>query len=172
MKPEAGAIGGKGLHLMRFLCKTIPVGLAFVLAACKSGSDGKVPPNPLAQGLAGTTWQLVEIQSMDDAQGTRRPGDGSRYVIDFGGDGHVSVQLDCNRGTGNWKNVVIHAGEGSLEFGPLAVTNALCVEPTLGEFLGRQLVYVRSYVIREGRLYMALMADGGILVWGPTTPSR
>lgn len=42
---------------------------------------------------------------------------------------------------------------------------ALCPLESLGERLGQQLSYVRSYVIRGNRLTMALMADGGLLVW-------
>ena len=32
--------------------------------------------------------------------------------------------------------------------------------------------FVRSFVLREGRLYLSLMADGGILVWEPDPAAR
>jgi hypothetical protein len=31
----------------------------------------------------------------------------------------------------------------------------------------RELPYVRSYLLKDGRLFMSLMADGGIYVWLP-----
>jgi len=30
-----------------------------------------------------------------------------------------------------------------------------------------QAPYVRAYLLRNGRLHLSLMADGGILVWEP-----
>lgn len=128
------------------------------------------PPGGIPfRGLAGTSWQLVEFQSMDDAQGTRRPDDPKKYTIAFGADGRAAMRLDCNRATGEWKNPIANATGGTLEFGPLATTMALCPEPSMGEFLARQLPNVRSFVLRDGKLAMALMADGGIIVWRPAS---
>lgn len=36
----------------------------------------------------------------------------------------------------------------------------------------RDLGYVRSYLLRDGRLYMSLMADGGIYEWRRIDPAR
>ena len=136
------------------------------ISAC-STTPPMSPPNLPFPSLEGTSWRLVELQSMDDAQGTERPSKPSNYTITFGEDGNLSARLDCNRATGTWRNDIANATGGSLTFGPLAVTKALCPEPTMGERLERQLPYVRSFVIRDGDLHMALMADGGIIVWEP-----
>jgi hypothetical protein len=56
---------------------------------------------------------------------------------------------------------------GSFRFGRIATTKALCPPPSLGERLAKQLPYVRGYSLRNGRLHLSLMADGGILVWEP-----
>jgi heat shock protein HslJ len=57
-----------------------------------------------------------------------------------------------------WKS----AGTGQIEFGPMAITRAACPPGSLHDQIVRQLPYVRSYVIKEGHLFLSLMADGGI----------
>ena len=85
------------------------------------------------------------------------PDDKSRYTLAFGADGVVNARIDCNRGRGGWKS----AQKGQLELGPMAITRAMCPPGSLHDQLVKQLPYVRSYVIREGRLFLSLMADGG-----------
>jgi len=141
-----------------------PLGLllAFVLlaAACS------VPPQS-RHTLAGTAWQLHAIQSMDDAQGTTRIAEPRRFTLRFGTDGRAALQLDCNRGTGAWQATAAADGSGSLTFGPIAATRALCPPPHLDERIVRDLGYVRGYLIRDGKLFLTLMADGGIYEWHP-----
>ena len=71
-----------------------------LIAASMVGCAAVGPP---ASPLAGTRWQLVSIQSMDDAQGTVRPPEPARYTLEFGADGRVAVRLDCNRGSATWQ---------------------------------------------------------------------
>jgi len=71
----------------------------------------------------------------------------------------VTARIDCNRARGAWKS----AAPGRLEFGPMAATRAQCPPGSLHDVVMRQLPFVRSYVIRDGRLYLSLMADGGTL---------
>jgi len=115
--------------------------------------------------LAGTGWRLRAIQSMDDAQGTTVVGDPERYTVSFGVDGKASFRFDCNRGSGIWQATTSGTDSGRLEFGPVAATRAMCPPGSLDQRLMRQLPYVRSYLFKEGRLFMSLMADGGILEW-------
>lgn len=142
-------------------------GLLVPLGGCQSRQPELPAGNLAFAGLGGTAWQLVEFQSMDDSQGTTRMTDRSKYTITFDRKGSVAVRLDCNRGIGTWSNPIANATGGTLEFGPIAVTKALCPPPSYGEKLEQHLHYVRSFVIRDGRLAMSLMADGGILVWEP-----
>jgi len=115
--------------------------------------------------LVDTNWQLVEFQSMDDAQGTSRPKNPDKYTMSLGAGGNAALGLDCNRGTGTWTGA--DGTSGSITFGPIASTKALCGPDTMGEKLARDFGYVRSYIMRGGRLYLSLMADGGIYVWEP-----
>ncbi|MBK9245415.1 MAG: META domain-containing protein [Burkholderiales bacterium] len=116
--------------------------------------------------LAGTQWRLVEFQSMDEAKGTTRPGDGTLYTMWLHGDGTVTMQLNCNRAMGKWSaRPGGDAASGSFEFGPLAATRALCPPPSMDESIVAQSANVRSYLLKDGRLHLSLMADGGIYVW-------
>jgi len=141
---------------------------------------GTTPAASPANALADTEWRLVEIQSMDDAQGTTKPSDPLVYTMRLRGDGSVTMRLNCNRATGTWKaEPSADLSSGRFEFGPLAGTRALCPPPSLDERVTSQAQYVRSYLLKDGRLHLSLMADGGIFVWEPitevsfeTTPDR
>ena len=127
-----------------------------MLLACVGTSDP----------LAGTNWRLVEFQSMDDAIGTIRPADPSLFTMRLDRDGTVSMHLDCNRATGSWSaETSTDRDSGRFEFGQLASTRALCRPPNLDERVARDAQFVRGYVLRDGRLYLSLMADAGIYTW-------
>lgn len=123
-----------------------------------------------ASELAGSSWQLLAIQSMDDAQGTTRIPSHNRFILQFGHDGRASLQLDCNRGMGEYMLEPAVAGtSGSLKFGPIAATRVLCPPPRFDERVARDLPFVRSYKLQDGKLYLSLMADGGIYEWAAQT---
>ena len=73
-------------------------------------------------------------------------------------DGRLSALIDCNRGSGMWTS----SGPNRLQFGPMAVTRAMCPPGSLHDRVLKDWSYVRSYVIRDGHLFLSLMADGGI----------
>lgn len=120
--------------------------------------------------LAGSQWQLLSIQSMDDAQGTTRVADPARYTLSFGSDGRAALRLDCNRGTGSWQAEAASPTTGNLSFGMLATTRALCAPDSLEPRLTRDLPHVRGYLRKDGKLYLSLQADGGIYEWAPLRP--
>lgn len=123
-------------------------------------------PETSAPSLAGTHWRLVEFQSMDDRQGITRPAEGALYTMWLHGDGTVAMQLHCNRAMGTWVAAPGSDGaSGRFEFGPLAATRALCRSPGMDESIVAQSRFIRSYLLKEDRLYLSLMADGGIFVW-------
>jgi heat shock protein HslJ len=123
-----------------------------------------IAPQNTAGDLGGTTWQLVKFQGGDDAILT--PDDRAKYTVAFGTDGQVSVRIDCNRGHGTWKS----AGPGQLQFGPLALTRAMCPPGSLHDHMVRQWGFVRSFVIKNGHLFLSLMADGGTYEFEPAQP--
>ena len=116
--------------------------------------------------LEGTTWQLVSIQSMDDAQGTTPVPDPSKFMVTFDKDGQALFQLDCNRGKGSYKTETSGDGtEGKLEFGPIATTMMMCPQPSLDQQIGKALADVRTYIFKDDQLHLSKVADGGILTW-------
>jgi len=115
-----------------------------------------------AAALAGSRWQLVDFLSMDDAIGRIVPPPEARYTLSFEADGTVSMQLNCNRGRSTWQAVPGEGGSsGQFVFGAVASTRALCPPPNMDAQLTRDLKFVRSFVMQDGRLYLSLYADGG-----------
>lgn len=103
---------------------------------------------------------------MDDRQGITRPRDGSRYTLWLHRDGTVTMQLHCNRAKGTWSAVpASDVSSGLFTFGPLAATRAQCSPPSMDGSILAKSRFVRSYLLKEGRLYLSLLADGGIYVW-------
>jgi heat shock protein HslJ len=111
--------------------------------------------------LAGTSWQLVRFVGGDNA--TLTPDDSSKYTLAFQADGTANVRIDCNRGRSAWKSETAH----QLEFGPLALTRAMCPEAPLTTRLPNDWEYIRSYVIKDEHLYLSLIADGGTYEFEP-----
>lgn len=133
-----------------------------------SFEDGRVTRTCIvaaAPALVGSSWRLVEIQSSDDRVGPSRPDDPAKYTLALGADGRASLRLNCNRGTGPWSSTATGADSGSFSLGPLAVTKAFCPPPSLDDRIARDSQYIRTYLLRDGRLYLNLMADGGTYVW-------
>ena len=73
------------------------------------------------------------------------------------------VRFDCNRGRGTWQA----PGPHELTFGQLALTRVLCPPGSLHDRLVKDWAFVRTYTLRGGHLYLALMADAGIYEFEP-----
>ena len=127
--------------------------------------DGRSGPADRAVTLQGTSWQLVKFQGGDGR--TLTPDDPAKYTIQFAADGRLAARVDCNRGSGTWK-----ATPPQLEFGPLALTRAMCPKGSLHDQIVKQWTFVRSFVVKDGRLFLSLMADGGIYEFAPVDPAR
>jgi heat shock protein HslJ/membrane-bound inhibitor of C-type lysozyme len=135
------------------------LGTILLLAAC--GAFARTPPPPVAASLGGTAWRLVKFQGSDDT--TLRPDDTAKYTIEFHADGGLTARIDCNRGRATWKS----PGPSQLRLGPLALTRAMCPPGSLHDRIVKDWSFVRSYVLKEGHLFLALMADGGIYEFEP-----
>jgi len=114
-----------------------------------------------ASELAGTSWRLVKIMGMDDS--VDEPEDRSLYTLEFGADGHAAMRADCNRGFGSWTS----ESPGQLQFGPVAGTRAMCPPESISDKYLAQFQWVRSYVLKDGHLFLATMADGSIIEFEP-----
>jgi para-nitrobenzyl esterase len=111
--------------------------------------------------LIGITWKLVKITYSDDT--IFKPDDPAKYTLTFQDDGQVAVRIDCNRGYGTWNA----SAPGKLEFGSLTTTQTMCPPGSLYGLVIRDLPNFRSYLLKDGKLFLALMADGGIYEFAP-----
>jgi heat shock protein HslJ len=120
--------------------------------------------------LANTEWRLGEIQSMDDATGTKRPSDPSKYTMVLNADGAANLKLNCNSANGKWSaEPGPDSASGKFSLGPLAMTRMMCPPPSFDAQISTQAQYIRSFLLQDGKLHLSLMADGGIFVWEPKT---
>jgi heat shock protein HslJ len=170
----------QGQQIFRFTLYLIAFALLASCTATGNDHDNPAPPPPTSQtapaaepaadaargastgfAFGGTQWQLVEIQSMDDT--SFKPQDRSHYTINFTPDGRALIRADCNRAAATWTV----KGASELEFGPMASTRMKCSADSLWERYIAQFEWVRSYVTRDGHLFLATMADGAIIEFEP-----
>lgn len=145
------------------------IGIAILLINCILVGPQAVADETVSS-LAGTYWRLVKFQSMDDAIGTVRPNDSSLYTMHLASDGIVTMQLNCNRAKGTWfAEPSSDPTNGRFEFSPLASTRARCPPPSMDASIVAQAPFIRSYLLRNNKLYLSLMADAGIYAWEPVT---
>ncbi|HWJ38080.1 MAG TPA: META domain-containing protein [Sphingomicrobium sp.] len=140
---------------------------ASLLAGCAAAAPTRSRP-PLVAGpaLTGTEWTLVYFQSPEDSIGKVSPKPGEVYTLRLSPDGTMAAGLFCNRGTGHWSSPEAGAAMGTISLNLVAVTQAACLPSPL-ERIGADFARVRSFVIRDGRLHLNLMVDGGDYVWEP-----
>lgn len=154
---------------LRLLCAPVLVCALLPTLSHSSSEQRTIVPStaPVASAviadptLAGTAWQLVEITSMNDRVDT--PDDRSLYTVEFKADGSLQIRADCNRGVGSWTS----ASPGQLQFSHIAATQALCPPHSLHDRYMAEFPWVRSYVIKDGHLFLATMADGSIIEFEP-----
>jgi heat shock protein HslJ len=141
------------------------------VAMTVSGCAGSSPStNPV--DLTGTTWQLVTIESMaPNEQPSLTVADPSKYTVTFGDDGQASFRIDCNRGNSTWKVEAAGPDSGSLSFGPIGVTKMMCPQPSDDSRVATALGWVRSYLVKDGKLHLSLEADSGIMQFEPSPSS-
>jgi para-nitrobenzyl esterase len=136
------------------LSRELKLATVLLLASCASAPTGSPP-------LGGTSWQMVKFQGGDGQ--VLVPPDRTKYTLAFGENGTLSVRVDCNRGRGNWTS----PAPGQVRLGLLAVTRAMCPPDSPDSQIVRQWSYVRSYTVKEGHLYLSLLADGGTYEFEP-----
>jgi heat shock protein HslJ len=134
-------------------------------------SEAAAPPAaggataPATGSLAGTKWELVQFQSMDDAIGTIKPTDPSVYTMELMPDGQLAMRLDCNRAVGRWEAQPASQTDGHITLSAPAMTRAFCGEGSMDSRIARDLEFVVSYKLVGDTLNLALKMDSGIYTW-------
>jgi heat shock protein HslJ len=111
--------------------------------------------------LVGVVWQWEQFAGGDGS--VTVPDVPSRYTITFLPDAKLAVQADCNRARGTWS---VRNSQLKLSIG--GMTRAMCPAGSLSNDFVEDLGYVRSHVFRDGKLYLSLMADAGIMTFAAT----
>lgn len=162
LRVRAGAAG------LRWIGEILIVGAMAAASSSAADRAADAQPSSPRSVLAGTRWHLESIRSNADGQAPIHPKDTSAYSLTFNPDGSAAFKLNCNRGQGTWRASPGDGGSaGTLAFGPIATTRMLCPPPTLDGRIARDMADVRSYLLRDGHLYLSLTADGGIYEWAP-----
>lgn len=108
--------------------------------------------------LHGVVWEWQEFQGSDDSViAPRNPAD---YSLTFLPDGKLGIKADCNRARGTYA-----AEGGSLDLIVGGVTRMLCPEGSLMDAFLRDLDAATSLVFRDGKLFLALPMDAGIMAF-------
>jgi para-nitrobenzyl esterase len=106
--------------------------------------------------LSGTTWRLVKFEGGDGK--VMRPPNPDSFTLDFQRGGTLVARVDCNRGRGSWK-VTPPSG---IEVETKVMTRAYCGPDSMDAQVLKHMGFIRSYTMKNGRLFLSLMADGGI----------
>lgn len=145
------------------LVAVLVAGCSQTVAESNANASAQGPQiQPTAPAIRGTQWTLVRFQSSDDAIGSVVPPNVARYTFDFQPDGTLVMQLDCNRARGRWQETSQSAGGGTLTLMGGPMTRAACPPGAIDTQIARDLARLRSYMIRDNHLFLALEADGGI----------
>ena len=134
-----------------------------LLSACVSSPPDTASAQKTA--LAGSAWNLVSFTSSSDEVGVITPQALEQFQMVFGMDGKAAFQFNCNRGTGSYETVDMPDGSGSLRFGPVATTRAMCPQQAMSARLPGDIEFVRGYMMVGDKLFLSLMADGGVYEW-------
>jgi heat shock protein HslJ len=110
--------------------------------------------------LIGKTWNLAEIQYMNDT--TKTPDDPARYTVEFLPDGTVNIKADCNNAGGEYT-----ISGSSLNISITHTTRAACPPDSLSEEFLENLRIAASYQFEGNDLYIATQMDVAILKFTP-----
>jgi heat shock protein HslJ len=118
-----------------------------------TGPEGELSLRP---SLTAVVWEWREFRGGDDS--VVAPEHPENYTLTFLVDDKLAIRADCNRATGAYT-----VDGPSLELTVGGMTRAMCPPDSLSDRFVRDLGDVRSHVFRDGNLYLALMADAGIM---------
>jgi para-nitrobenzyl esterase len=140
--------------------------LALLTVGCARSSErlAGAGAGVASSALAGTKWTLVQFTGRrnDDV---RVPAAVENYDITFGADGKVAVQADCDAGTGLWST----PERSVLKFSQLAIARGTCQPASMSYKFLRDVAHMNTYVVRNGRLHISLIADGGVYEFKPAS---
>jgi heat shock protein HslJ len=118
-----------------------------------TGDQGAMRFRP---SLMGVVWEWHDFRGGDDSVvAPERP---ERYTLTFLPEGKLAIRADCNRGIGTYR-----VDGPKLDIVVGGVTKVMCGPGSHMDAFLRDIDAVTSHVFRDGKLYLALPVDAGIL---------
>jgi heat shock protein HslJ len=109
--------------------------------------------------LSGSSWQWLQMVTPVETVSVDNP---TNYLVEFMPDGLISIQADCNTGSGSYEF------DGSaLSINITSTTLALCPEGSLSDLFIRSLNAAAIPFEQNGNLFIDLFADGGTMEFAP-----
>ena len=109
--------------------------------------------------LSGTSWQWIQMVTPVETVTVDNP---ANYLVEFMPDGLISIQADCNTGSGTYEF------DGSaLSINITSTTLALCPEGSLSDLFIRSLNAAAIPFEQNGNLFIDQFADGGTMEFAP-----
>jgi heat shock protein HslJ len=146
----------------RHVLVLIPALFASVVFATVSSAQTmpETSPGDITQG----TWMWQRTEYSDG--GAIEASDPSKYTITLLPDGHVTIQADCNTGTGSY---LLSDAEFTIQ--PVAIGLMACSPESQDTIFLRDLGQVVTYMFDGEQLVLNLQAGGGTMLFSPM-PSR
>lgn len=107
--------------------------------------------------LANTTWDLVNITSMNDEVDTPNPK--ATFQLTINANGKFTAVAGCKTAMGDWRS----PSTSQILFDEINIPESDCPYGLLQDRFLDQFKWVRSYVLKQDRLFLATMADGAII---------
>lgn len=144
---------------MKRLNSAVCLAALLMLAGCATARQ-----EPVANRLNDTNWVLIGFQNSGQDSELQEV-HLYDYTMHLDSSGAVQFKFDCNQGSSTWQATPMEGGRGTLTFGTVAATTALCAAESIGETLASDINRVARYSIYDGRLTMLPDGGGRIYVW-------
>ncbi len=116
--------------------------------------------------LEGTSWQAVKFVGGDGTVTVHKGG--TKFTVSFGAGGKFSTEISCNIGGGSWSS----DGPNTIKISNMVSTLTGCHKYSKIERVGGGLANVTKYLIKDGRLFLSLPANGGTFEMEPLSVAR
>ena len=111
--------------------------------------------------IVGVPWQWTKTESSDDS--TLTVDDPSKYTMTLEEDGSVTLQADCNQGSGTYTL----PGPQQITVELTVMTLVACPEGSLADTFMQQLGSSRTFVMDGDDLVLNMFADAGNMHFSP-----
>jgi len=120
--------------------------------------------SPTSSSITQGTWQWLRTEYSDGSSLAAL--DPSKYTIALLASGRISVQADCNSGSGTYA-----LESPRLAIGPIAMSLLACGPDSQDTHFLTDLGKVETYVFTGQQLALNLAADGGTMTFEPLPPA-